>query len=77
MTNGDIAGHAANCGEAVRRERHPEPFRSRSVPTSRNHVDELSVGKIWALDDVIAWAERSGRTLDLAALSSIFRQGQW
>ena len=33
-------------------------------------LDELSVGKIWALDDVIAWAERSGRTLDLSSLSS-------
>ena len=33
-------------------------------------LDELSVGKIWALDDVIAWAERSGRTLDLSSLST-------
>ena len=32
-------------------------------------LDELSVGKIWALDDVIAWADRSGRTLNLAALT--------
>ena len=32
-------------------------------------LDELSVGKIWALDDVIAWAERTGRTLNLAELS--------
>jgi hypothetical protein len=31
-------------------------------------LDELSVGKIWALDDVIAWADRSGRTLNLGAL---------
>ena len=33
-------------------------------------LDELSVGKIWALDDVITWAEQSGRTLDLSSLSS-------
>ena len=32
-------------------------------------LDELSVGKIWALDDVIAWAERTGRTLNLGALN--------
>ncbi len=32
-------------------------------------LDELSVGKIWALDDVIAWAERTGRTLHIAELS--------
>ncbi|MGS0685097.1 DNA-binding protein [Nakamurella sp. GG22] len=31
-------------------------------------LDELSVGKIWALDDVIAWAEKTGRTLNLAEL---------
>ena len=31
-------------------------------------LDELSVGKIWALDDVITWAERTGRTLNLAEL---------
>jgi hypothetical protein len=31
-------------------------------------LDELSVGKIWALDDVIAWAERTGRTLKLDEL---------
>ena len=34
-------------------------------------LDELIIGKIWALDDVIAWAERTGRTLDLAALSAL------
>ncbi len=33
-------------------------------------LDELSVGKIWALDDVLAWAERKGRTLDLASLTT-------
>ena len=32
-------------------------------------LDELSVGKIWALDDVIAWAERTGRTLKLDELA--------
>jgi hypothetical protein len=31
-------------------------------------LDELSVGKIWALDDVIAWAERTGRVLKLDEL---------
>lgn len=33
-------------------------------------LDELSVGKIWAYDDVVAWAERTGRKLDLEALDS-------
>jgi len=33
-------------------------------------LDELSVGKIWALDDVVAWAERVGRTLNLEALTA-------
>jgi len=33
-------------------------------------LDELSVGKIWALDDVVAWAERTGRTLNLGALNA-------
>ena len=33
-------------------------------------LDELSVGKIWAYDDVIAWAEKTGRKLDLAALDA-------
>jgi hypothetical protein len=32
-------------------------------------VDVLSMGNIWALDDVIAWAEKVGRTLDLDALT--------
>jgi hypothetical protein len=31
-------------------------------------LDELSVGKIWALDDVIAWADRKGRALHLDSL---------
>ena len=38
-------------------------------------LDELSVGKIWALDDVVAWAERKGRTLDLAALTRDVQAG--
>lgn len=33
-------------------------------------LDELSVGKIWALDDVLAWAARKGRTLNLASLTA-------
>ncbi len=33
-------------------------------------LDELSVGKIWAYDDVLAWAERAGRKLNLDALDS-------
>ena len=28
----------------------------------------LIMGSVWTLDDVIAWAERSGRTLNLGAL---------
>ena len=31
-------------------------------------LDELSVGKIWALEDVMEWADRTGRTLDLDSL---------
>lgn len=31
-------------------------------------LDELSVGKIWALADITAWAARKGRTLHLDAL---------
>ena len=31
-------------------------------------ADELTVGKIWRLDDVIAWAETTGRTLHFDAL---------
>jgi hypothetical protein len=31
-------------------------------------ADELTVGKIWLLDDVISWAETAGRTLHLDAL---------
>ena len=30
----------------------------------------LIMGSVWTLEDVIAWADRSGRTLNLAALSS-------
>jgi prophage regulatory protein len=32
-------------------------------------VDVLSMGNIWALDDVITWAEKAGRKLDLDALT--------
>jgi hypothetical protein len=28
------------------------------------------MGSIWRLDDITAWAQRTGRTLDLDALSS-------
>ena len=38
-------------------------------------LDELSVGKIWALDDVLAWAQRKGRTLDLASLTTGVKAG--
>jgi hypothetical protein len=38
-------------------------------------LDELSVGKIWALDDVLAWAQRKGRTLDLASLTPDVKAG--
>ena len=30
----------------------------------------LIMGSIWALDDVIGWAERTGRILDLDSLTS-------
>jgi hypothetical protein len=30
----------------------------------------LIMGSIWALDDVIGWAERSGRKLDIDSLTS-------
>ena len=30
----------------------------------------LIMGSIWALDDVIGWAERTGRKLDLDALTA-------
>jgi prophage regulatory protein len=29
----------------------------------------LIMGSVWTLDDVAVWADRSGRTLNLAALS--------
>ena len=68
MTKGRLAGRgelrrlfgvsATRTIQIAERPDFPEP------------LDELSVGKIWALDDVIAWAERSGRTLDLSSLSS-------
>jgi predicted DNA-binding transcriptional regulator AlpA len=29
----------------------------------------LIMGSVWTLDDVVAWADRSGRTLNLAAHS--------
>ncbi len=31
-------------------------------------LDELSVGKIWALADITAWAAHKGRTLHMDAL---------
>jgi len=68
MTRGRLAGRgelrrlfgvsATRTIQIAERPDFPEP------------LDELSVGKIWALDDVIAWAERSGRTLDLGSLGS-------
>ena len=67
MTRGRLAGRgelrrlfgvsATRTIQIAERPDFPEP------------LDELSVGKIWALDDVIAWADRSGRTLNLAALT--------
>ena len=35
----------------------------------------LIMGSIWALDDVIGWADRTGRKLDLDSLT-VFRQGK-
>lgn len=31
-------------------------------------ADELTVGKIWLLDDVVTWAQTTGRTLHFDAL---------
>jgi hypothetical protein len=31
-------------------------------------ADELTVGKIWLLDDIVAWAQTTGRTLHFDAL---------
>lgn len=31
-------------------------------------ADELTVGKIWLLDDVVNWAQTTGRTLHFEAL---------
>ena len=45
-------------GQLVTRDDFPTP---RAV---------LIMGSIWALDDVIGWAERTGRKLDLDALTA-------
>jgi hypothetical protein len=38
-------------------------------------LDELSVGKIWLLDEVAAWAAGKGRTLHLDALTPVVQDG--
>jgi len=35
----------------------------------------LRMGSVWDLDQVIAWAESAGRTLDLAALTTDVQAG--
>ena len=36
----------------------------------------LVMGSVWTLDDVVAWADRSGRTLNLASLDRTPVQGE-
>jgi hypothetical protein len=38
-------------------------------PDFPNAAIVLRMGSIWTLDEVIAWAQRKGRTLNLASLS--------
>jgi len=38
-------------------------------------VASLIMGSIWALDDVKAWADRRGRTLNLEALTTDVQAG--
>jgi hypothetical protein len=38
-------------------------------PDLPSPLDELSVGKIWALDGVARWAKRKGCVLDFYALN--------
>ncbi|WP_188944617.1 DNA-binding protein [Nakamurella endophytica] len=47
--------------------------RSRAVQLSNQRgfpepLDVLTMGQVWALDDLITWADANGRTLDLQAL---------
>jgi len=35
----------------------------------------LTMGSIWALDDVQAWADKRGRTLNLEALTTVVQAG--
>ena len=37
-------------------------------PLCEAMIDELTVGKIWLLDDVVGWAQTTGRTMHLDAL---------
>ncbi len=46
-----------------------------SQPDFPPPLDELSVGKIWSLDDVLAWADKRGRTLNLDALTTDVQAG--
>ena len=50
--------------------------RSRAVQLSEKPgfpepLDVITMGNVWALDDVIGWAVSQGRTLDLGALSLV------
>ncbi len=52
---------------AVSRQRVSQLVARDDFPTPRA---TLTMGSIWALPDVIAWAERTGRKLNLDALDS-------
>lgn len=41
-----------------------------NTPDFPRPVAVLAMGSIWRLDDITAWAQRTGRRLDLDALSS-------
>ncbi len=54
--------------------------RSRTVQISNSRdfpapLAVLAMGSIWNLDDVTAWAERKGRTLNLDALTTDVQAG--
>lgn len=39
-------------------------------------LDTLSMGIVWSMPDIIAWAERNGRTLNFDALTTDVRAGE-
>ena len=54
---------------------HTRTIQIADRPDFPEPLDELSVGKIWAYDDVLDWAERTGRQLHLDALDSPAAEG--